>query len=126
MRRATEWANVVLGLIFILVPLNQLFHFIDTQPVGAETPAFIKAMVDTGYLWTLLKIVEISAGVLALAGWGPLSVLILAPVVVNIFAFHLFLNRTGLPFAAVILALELFQLWRYREIYAEVLKRHRK
>ena len=40
-------------------------------------------------------------GLLALGGWGPLSVLILAPVVLNIFAFHLFLERSGLPLAVL-------------------------
>jgi putative oxidoreductase len=125
MRRITAAANILLGLIFIVVPLNSLFHFVNVQPMGAESSAFIKSMQDTGYLWTLLKCVEILAGLLALGGWGPLSVLILAPVVLNIFAFHLFLERSGLPLAVLILALELYQAWRYRKYYAGLFKRHR-
>ncbi len=124
MHRATSVANIVLGLIFIIVPLNSLFHFVPTGPMGAESTGFIKSMQDTGYLWTLLKVVEISAGLLALGGWGPLSVLILAPVVLNIFAYHLFLDRSGLPLAVGILALELYQAWRYRTYYLPLFRRH--
>jgi len=125
LRRLNVFANLVLAMIFIVVPLNSLLNVVETGPMGAESSTFVKAMKDTGYLWTLLKLVEILAGLLALAGWSPLSVLILAPVVLNIFAFHLFLERSGLPLAVLILALELFQAWRFRKYYAPLFKRHR-
>jgi putative oxidoreductase len=125
LRRLTVIANLILGLIFIAVPLNSLLHVWESPPMGAESSTFVKAMQDTGYLWTLLKVVEICAGLLALAGWGPLAVLILAPVVLNIFAFHLFLERSGLPLAVLILALELYQAWRFRKVYAPLFRKHR-
>jgi hypothetical protein len=48
----------------------------------------------------------------------PFALTLLAPVIVNIAAFHLFLAPNGYPPALVVIALELFLVWRYRKAFA--------
>ena len=43
--------------------------------------------------------------------------MILAPVLVNIVAFHVFLAPDGLLFATVVFAVALFLAWRHRGSY---------
>ena len=50
-----------------------------------------------------------------------LALLLLAPVVVNIVAFHLFLEPTGLVIAMVVLALHVYLLWTHRSAFRAVL-----
>ena len=56
------------------------------------------------------------SGVLA-----PLGLVLLAPVVVNIAAFNLFLVPQGLPLAIVVCTLEVFLAWQYRHAFAPLL-----
>ena len=47
----------------------------------------------------------------------PFALVILAPVVVNIFCFHLFLSPDLLVMAIVVAAIELFLAWYYRAAF---------
>ena len=80
-------------------------------------------MLATGYLFTLVKGTEVASGILLLSGrYVPLALTLIAPVIVNIFAFHAFLAPSGLPLPLVVLALELFLAWAYRGAFRGVLQ----
>jgi hypothetical protein len=66
---------------------------------------------------------ELLVGVLLLANrFVPLALALIAPVIVNIVAFHLALAPSGLPFALVAaLALEVFLAWSYRGAFLSML-----
>jgi hypothetical protein len=48
----------------------------------------------------------------------PFALVILAPVIVNILCFHIFLSPDLLPLAIVVTAIELFLAWYYRAAFA--------
>ena len=93
-------------------------------PPGApdRSAAFAAALMATGYLFPLLKVTEVVAGVLLLSNrFVPLALALLAPVVVNVFAFHAFLAPAGLAVASPVLALEVYLAWTYRRAYGPML-----
>jgi len=51
----------------------------------------------------------------------PLALVLIAPVIVNIVLFHTILAPSGAVTAIVILALELYLAWAYRNYYRLVL-----
>jgi hypothetical protein len=51
----------------------------------------------------------------------PLALAVLAPIVINIVGFHLFLEPSGLPLPLVVLAAEIFLAWSYRAAFAPML-----
>jgi hypothetical protein len=62
------------------------------------------------------------AGIFLLAGiLVPLALTLLAPVVVNIVLFHVFLDPAGMPIAILVLVLEVFLAWGYRDSFKGVL-----
>lgn len=64
---------------------------------------FMKGLVATGYFLPLLKVTEIVCGLLLVSGFFvPLALVILAPIVLNIFMTHLMLAPEGLPTAIAI------------------------
>ena len=54
------------------------------------------ALMDSGYVMQLMSAFEVVAAVMLLAGrFVPLAIALLAPILVNIVAFHLFLDPAG-------------------------------
>ncbi len=115
-------ARILLGLIFFVFGLNFFLHFIPQPPMPAPAGAFAGAMFATGYLFVVVKVVEVASGALLLAGrFVPLTLAILAPIVVNIVLFHAFLAPGGIAVPIVVLALEVFLAWSYRSVYRPML-----
>lgn len=109
-------ARIVLALLILIFGLNGMLHFLPVPPAPAE--AFRQALVDSGYMLPLWKGVEFLGAALLLADvWVPFALVILTPVLVNIFLFHLFLAPAGLGLA-VTLVLTAFLAWRRRTAFA--------
>ena len=121
MQKAVVGARILLGLVFVIFGANYVFRFIPTEANEAGT-AFVGALAATGYMWPIVKGLEFVAGAMLLVGFGvPLALVLLAPIVVNIVLFHVFLDTAGLPLTIVILALQLFLAWAYRDSFKGVL-----
>ncbi|HKN01122.1 MAG TPA: hypothetical protein VJX23_11445 [Candidatus Binataceae bacterium] len=108
--------RLLLGLIFFVFGLNGFLHFLPTPPMKGGALDFVIALVNTHYMFPILFIVQVLGGVLLLAGvFVPFALVLLAPVIINIFFFHLMLAPDGLPLAIIVAALELFLAGQYRE-----------
>jgi uncharacterized membrane protein YphA (DoxX/SURF4 family) len=115
-------ARLFLGLVFTVFGLNFFLHFLPMPAPPPQAGAFEGALFASGYLFPLLKTVEVVTGLLLLGGlFVPLALTLLAPVVVNIVAFHLFLAPAGLPIPLAVLAAELYLAWTYRAAFAPML-----
>ncbi len=115
-------ARILLGLIFFVFGLNFFLNFIPPHPMPEAAGAFAGALFASGYLFVVLKVVEVASGLLLLTGrFVTLALALLAPIVVNIVLFHAFLAPSGLPIALLVLALEIFLAWSYRSAYRPML-----
>ena len=122
MEKAVLGARIVLGLIFFVFGLNFFFNFLPLPDLPEPAGNFMGALMATGYMFPFIKITEIVCGALLLAGvFVPLALTVLAPIVLNIFAFHLFLDPGGIGIAILVIALEIFLAWAYRDSFAGVL-----
>jgi hypothetical protein len=116
-------ARFGLGAAFFTFGLNGFLHFIPMPPPPPAAGGFLGAMVATGYLLPLVKGTEVLSSLLLLSNrYVPLALSLLAPVLVNIVAFHLFLAPAGLALPFVLLAAELYLAWSYRAVYAPMLQ----
>lgn len=123
-RRLPDIGRILLGLMFLVFGLNGFLNFIPQpkDPIPEGAMAFAGAMMKTGYLFQLVKGTEVLAAVLLLSNrFVPLALTLLAPVLVNIVAFHVFLAPATVAPAIVILALELYLAWAYRSAFREML-----
>src|SRR5580693_7005973 len=109
MTKPTLIARIFLGLIFFVFGLNGFLHFIPTPPMSGPMGDFFNGLMATGYFFPLLKGTETLCGLLLLSGaFVPLALIVLAPIVVNIFCLHLFLAHEGLPLAVIIVFLMIY------------------
>lgn len=123
MKYVTIAARILLGLPFLVLGLNYFLQFKDMGgPAEAEAQRFMAALMETGYMMPLIKGTETVCGALLVLGlFVPLALTVLAPVLINIALFHVFLSQPGIPFAAALVALELFLAWQYRASFAALL-----
>ena len=105
MRIASVIARYLAGLIFLVFGLNGFLHFIPLPPPGGIAGQFMGALYVSHYLWLIFAF-QVIAGVLLLVNrYVPLAVAVLAPVIVNIFAFHALMAPSGLPLALFVAVL---------------------
>ena len=110
-------AEVLLGAIFLGAGLNGYAVLLGFEPFAPTSPAAME-FLGSGYLLALEKGVEIVAGVLLIIGrFVPLALVLLASLVVNIVAFHVFVDSELLLLAIVVALLEVFLAWCYRESF---------
>jgi uncharacterized membrane protein YphA (DoxX/SURF4 family) len=115
-------ARLFLGLVFTVFGLNFFLHFLPMPAAPPRAAAFAGALFASGYFFPLLKATEVVAGLLLLGGlFVPLALAVLAPIVINIVGFHLFLEPSGLPLPLVVLAAEIYLAWSYRAAFAPML-----
>ena len=118
MKIATLIVRILLGLIFFVFGLNGFFHFLPQPSMGEEAAKFMVGLASSGYFFPFLKTLETISGALLLAGiYVPLALIILSPIVVNIFLFHIFLDPNGLPIAIVLVLFMIFLGYTYREYF---------
>jgi putative oxidoreductase len=122
MKVATTIVRLLLGLVFLVFGLNGFLHFIPNMGMPAPAVSFFGALAATGYMLPLIFATQIIGGLLLLLGvFVPLALALLAPVVVNIFLFHLYLVPGGLPLAAIVVLFELFLVSVHRAAFAPML-----
>ena len=86
---------------FFVFGLNGFFNFIPMPPPPEPALKFLVALIGTGYLFPLIKGIEVLCGLALLSGlFVPLTLVVLAPIVVNIFLFHTILAHVGAPLAS--------------------------
>lgn len=117
-------ARVLLGLVFVV--FGVIGALAPETDMGEDADAFILALKDTGYVWPLLKAMEVTSGLLLITGlFVPLALILLAPLALNILLFHLFLSPSpgGLSVAVLVLALGVYLAHHQRSSFAAILRR---
>jgi hypothetical protein len=114
MEKLTIGIRTTLGLIFIIMGLNGFFHFMSFDMSTSSGKAFINALNEAHFFWPLEKTIEVVSGLLLLFNkWTALAVEMLAPIIINIMLFHIFLEPEGLALAILVFILEAFLIKKY-------------
>jgi uncharacterized membrane protein YphA (DoxX/SURF4 family) len=115
-------ARVLMGLMFFVFGLNGFLHFMP-QPKMPDAPAaFFGALHNSGYMLPLIFVTQTLVGALLLVNrFVPLALALIAPVIVNIVLFHIFLAPSGFVMAGVVVVLELYLAWAYRGAFLPML-----
>ena len=121
MKHAVLSARLLFGFTLVVFGVNPWLQFLPLPELNEPATDFFNFLAAS-YLLTFVKATEVVGGLLLLAGrFVPLALTILAPVVLNILFFHLFLDTTGLVLALLLVGLEVFLAWAYRDAFSGVL-----
>jgi hypothetical protein len=118
MKIITTIARYLLGFLFTLFGLNGFLHFLPMGPVPPLAGQFYGAMVQSHYMAVVFAL-QLICGLLLLANrYVPLALTILGPIIFNIILFHIFMEPSGLPLAAVVTLLWAVLAYRARSVFA--------
>jgi putative oxidoreductase len=116
MKIAALIARILVGLVFTVFGLNGFLGFIPAPPLPpGPAGQFLGALFASHYVY-LVSGVQLVSGVLLLVNrYVPLAIVLLGPLLVNILAYHLLMNRTGLAVALVVAILWCLLAYRHRQ-----------
>jgi putative oxidoreductase len=122
MKIVSTIARVILGLIFVVFGLNGFLQFIPMPAPTGIAGQFAGALYLSHY-FVVIMLIQVLAGILLIANrFVPLGLTLLGPVIANIFFFHLFMDPSGLPRAAVVTLLWLLVAYSVRSAFAGLLQ----
>jgi hypothetical protein len=106
MKIAALIARVLLGLVFLVFGLNGFLHFIPSGPMPTGAAGqFVGSLIASHYFMVIAGLQVLGGALLLVNRYVPLALVILGPVIVNIFFFHALMAPAGLPLALVVVIL---------------------
>jgi len=123
-RYLPAFARVLMGIAFFIFGLNGFLNFIPQPktPMPQGAMDFAMALANSGYMMQLVSGVQLLVGVLLLVNrFVPLALALIAPIIVGIITFHIFLMPATIGPGIVVLALELYLAWAYRAAFSPML-----
>jgi hypothetical protein len=120
--------RVLLGVIFASAALSYFWSMafgwmLLPVPITSQAMQFAGTIIRIGYLWPLMKAINLVAGLLLIVNYAPaFAVALLLPVTVIIVWFQVFLNPLPIPMAIAALAVlcELLLLRAFARRYASM------
>lgn len=123
LRYAPTAARILLGLVFTVLGANFFVHFLPQPPMEPGPAVDLAMAFMNSFVMTTVKVVEVVAGIALLSNrFVPLALALLAPVVVGINGFHLTLAPDNGGPGYLVLALELYLAWAYRDAFKPMLQ----
>ena len=124
MKNASLVARYLLGVIFLVFGLNGFLHFIPMPPPSGIAGQFMGALFLSHFLVVVFLLELIPAILLLINRYVPLALVLLGPVIVNIFLFHCFMAPSGLPLALVVAVLWVLVAVGVRPAFSGILQKH--
>ncbi len=121
-RKVVRTIQIIFGLWLILTTLGGLFRLFPAPQFNETGMAFLVALFSTGYMMYLMQAIFILSGLMFIFNrWSAFGALLLAPVTLNIFLFHVFLDFEGFWMALIFTLLNVYLLivhWsKYKPIF---------
>ena len=120
--------RILLGLSWVFFGVTKFFPLSSPELPGPAM-AFLGAMVATGYMIPFVGVAETLIGILLLANfWVPLSMVVLAPIMLNVILFNIFLapSMSGIIMLVVLIALQIYIVYytwnHYRPLFVRKIK----
>ena len=117
----TTILRMLLGVSLLIFGMNKFIAFIPIFDMAPAAANFMESLNSTGYVLYVVASLELLIGVLLLfKKWVPFALILLAPIVVNILLFHLFLDVSGMLVAVLMLAITGVLIYKYWKSYSSL------
>ena len=127
MKIAMIIVRTLMGLLFLFASITYfmlVMGMFPPPPMEGAVKTFNEGLAASGYFFTLLKITEFVCGLLLVTGrFVPLALVILSPIIINIFMVHFFLDRSmpGPLISTFLVVANIFLAYCYRDAFKPLL-----
>ena len=116
-------ARILLALIFLVFGMNHYLNFIPTGPMPAGMAGqFFGVLMTSHYIHVVAFFEVVPALLLVFNRYVPLALVVLGPVIVNIFLTGLLIATMALPMSIFLMVLWLLAAWRVRSAFLPLLQ----
>ncbi|MDA9309519.1 DoxX protein [Flavobacteriaceae bacterium] len=117
----TTILRMLLGVSLLIFGMNKFIAFIPIFDMAPAAANFMESLNSTGYvLYVVASLELLIGGLLLFKKWVPFALILLAPIVVNILLFHLFLDVSGMLVAVLMLAITGVLIYKYWKSYSSL------
>jgi putative oxidoreductase len=118
----TTILRMLLGISLLIFGMNKFIAFIPLFDIKQAAAAnFMESLNSTGYvLYVVASLELLIGGLLLFKKWVPFALILLAPIVVNILLFHLFLDVSGMFVAVFMLTITGVLIYKYWKSYTSL------
>ena len=114
--------RILAGLLLLIFGSNRLIGFMPEPPWPQPAAEFLEALNQSGFVMSMIGVVDVAAGILLLANRYVAVVLIVTfPILLNALLFHILLAPETMLFAVVSFALNLYLFFVHRIKYTPLL-----
>jgi len=117
-------ARILLGLVFLVFGLMGLLNLMPKQTIPGVGGVFFGVLLSTRYFYVIKALEVAGAAMLLLNRYVALGLVLLGPIIVNIFLFHALMAPSGLPVAIVLVLLWGILFWSRKASFAGVLSKN--
>ncbi len=123
MKITTIIVRILLGLMFLVFGLNGFLNFIPMpKDIPADVMTVMGSLMKAGYM-DVVSGTEIIVGLLLLTNlFVPFALALIAPIIVGILTYHIYMAPSSIGPGIVVLVMELFLAWAYRNAFCPMLK----
>ncbi len=115
--------RILLGLLLLMTGFNKFFMFMPMPEMVDPAQQFMMALANTGYIMPIVAIVEIVTAIMIIFNrYQALALVILFPIMLNAFLFHLFLDIGGIGGSVVAIAFNIYLLFVSKDRFEALLK----
>ena len=117
----TTILRMLLGVSLLIFGMNKFIAFIPIFDMAPAAANFMESLNSTGYvLYVVASLELLIGGLLLFKKWVPFALILLAPIVVNILLFHLFLDVSGMFVTVLMLAITGVLIYKYWKSYSSL------
>jgi len=115
--------RILLGLMFLVFGLNGFLNFMpQPKDMPQEIITIMGALMKAGYM-TVVSGTEVLIAVLLLTNrFVPLALALLAPILVGILTFHIFMAPATIVPGIIVTIMEIYLAWAYRAAFRPILQ----
>jgi putative oxidoreductase len=115
--------RILLGLLFLIFGCNGFRSFLPapSEPLQGSAGEFLRALSESHYYLVISGFQVVAGSLLLVNRFVGLALAILAPIIVNILCFHVFMMPSGLPGAIAVAGIWAFLAYRHRHSFAPLL-----
>ena len=123
MKIAAIIVRTLMGLLFLFASITYFFKLITPPPTEGAMKIFGDGLEASVYIMPTVKVIELICGLAFVSGrFVPLASILIAPIIVNIFLVHTFLDMNGLPVAAFLVLANIFIAYFHRDSYKSLFR----
>lgn len=110
--------RIVFGVMLLFFGINGFYPLMPTPNITQEMGMFMEGLMKAVYLFPLINLIKIVAGLLIILNIKvPLALLLPLPILLNALLAHLFLDPGTILLAAIAFSLNMFLILTNTEKY---------